>query len=252
MPQVWHRTGCGGGLSECPAASPFAIASQAFIRHTAANAAFGQLEDWTVSLAPYKLEFVSLAGGRRAGGASGRTTRCFSLLVKTSSLCVLLQGSERASEPSDPPPAPALGALRRNMARPAGFAGDDYAYSTVAAFKEAVAGVDVVIDETYFNDVRTSSLSTFFQLFNFSAADVASRRWPFLTNGRIFREDRTINDGTYSMGSTGMDWYESATTQPDVVLQDFVAALFPGAAPQFNATRWLRNLARVRLAGSCC
>lgn len=160
----------------------------AFVRHTEANALYGQAEDWQISFAPYKLEFVTLAGGR-------------------------------------------------NMARPAAagvppgakFVGDDLAFSSVAAWKAAVAGVDVVIDETYAPDARTFSYGTFFTLFNFTAADVtAGGRWPFLANGRVFREDRTINDGTYSRGITGMDW--RALSRARELAQSHDRAVAPAAA----------------------
>jgi len=75
----------------------------------------------------------------------------------------------------------------------------------LTAWKKAVQGASLLIDETFWNPPQNYTYSTFLRIFNFSAADIASGTWPFLTNNRIYRADKTIadyNDGDY----WGWDW----------------------------------------------
>jgi len=119
------------------------------------------------------------------------------------------------------------------------------AFSDAASARAALAGVSVLIDETpvWPGSPETYTLRTFLSNWGFTAADSASTTYPFLKNGRIFREDKTINDGGW--GSFGTDWFANSVSQPQVALADFLSVLYPGtaAAAAAGGTVWLRNLA---------
>ena len=131
------------------------------------------------------------------------------------------------------------------------------AFATAAAARAALAGVSVLLDETvvYPGSPETYTLRTFLDNWGFTAADAASGQYPFLKNGRIYREDKTINDGEW--GAFGTDWYANGVSQPQVALSDFLAVLYPGTpAAAAGGTTWLRNLAAaepfvVRTSAQC-
>lgn len=117
-------------------------------------------------------------------------------------------------------------------------------FATSAALRGALAGVTVLIDETvvYPGSPETYTFATFLSSYGFTASDATSGAYPFLTRNAIFREDKTINDGQY--GSFGTDWFANSISQPQAVLTDFLAVLYPAAdVASRHATTWLRNLA---------
>ena len=162
---------------------------------------------WQLSNATYKAQYVADAGGTLA---------------------------------AMPPPGGAVSYT--NWTNPATTA----SFETSAALRAALVGVDVLIDETliYPQSPETYSYASFLTSFGFTPADVSSGLYPFLTNGAVWREDKTLNDGTY--GFFGQDWFANGISQPQTALVDFRAVLFPSATSSAGAsTTWLRNLARA-------
>lgn len=177
-------------------------------RPVVAFAAYDQWSgEWQLSNASYKMQYVAAANGvlapMPAAGVNGVTYKDW----------------------TDPPTTAA--------------------FSDAASARAALAGVSVLIDETpvWPGSPETYTLRTFLSNWGFSAADVASSTYPFLKSGRIFREDKTINDGGW--GSFGTDWFANSVSQPQVALADFLSVLYPGtaAAGAAGGTVWLRNLA---------
>jgi len=117
-------------------------------------------------------------------------------------------------------------------------------FTNVTAFKAALRGVTVVIDETFATgSPQTYTWQSFLSTMAFTTSDLTSGVYPFLTASRIFRNDKSINDGAYG-GYYGLDWFASAVSQPQQVVNDFIAALYPTSVLARNSTtRWLRNIA---------
>ena len=117
-------------------------------------------------------------------------------------------------------------------------------FTNVTAFKAALRGVAVVVDETASNpgSPQTYTWQSFLGVMAFTPSDVSSGAYPFLTNSRVYRYDKAVNDGAY--GDYGMDWFANAVSQPQVVVTDFLSALYPTSpAARTSTTTWLRNLA---------
>lgn len=128
------------------------------------------------------------------------------------------------------------------------------AFSSAAAARAALKGVTVLIDETavWPGSPETYTMGTFMANYGFSAADAASGVYPFLSNGRVFREDKAITDGEW--GKFGTDWLANSVSEPQTVLSDFLTVLYPSASAP--GTTWLRNLAaaepfQVRTSAQC-
>lgn len=105
--------------------------------------------------------------------------------------------------------------------------------------KIALEGVNILVDETYAADPSLYSLATFLSNFNYTAEEINSL--PFADD--IYRVDKRLNSGKY--GAIGIDWFESAIANPDLVLLDFKSAIQPDYSQSENFdSRWLRNVAR--------
>jgi hypothetical protein len=78
--------------------------------------------------------------------------------------------------------------------------------AAVEAFQAAIANAAVLIDETYYADP--------------TGLDAAAVAAPFGTLAApVYREDGLLSE------ALGLDWFEGRFARPDVLLQDFVAAL---------------------------
>ena len=111
----------------------------------------------------------------------------------------------------------------------------------VTAFKALLVGVGVLIDETYYY-VPTTNYTLILSTLGFTAADIASGLYPFLTNSSVWRNDaREGYDGSD-------DWYESAVAEPDAVVADMLRLTGSNVpTPATSATEgylWFRNVAR--------
>jgi hypothetical protein len=143
--------------------------------------------------------------------------------------------------------AGALGALG---AAPGEFAPDDLVFSwgeggafptreaAHAAFLAALAGADVVVDETYAVDPTAYDLAAFeaaYDLGNATAAQRGALKW--LASGAIVRTDGLVSaDGS-------LDWFEGAFARPDEVLADAaraVRAVAAGTTAEETGFKWLR------------
>jgi hypothetical protein len=116
-------------------------------------------------------------------------------------------------------------------------------FTNVTAFKAALRGVQVLVDETPSNpgSPQTYTWQSFLGVMAFTPADLTSGAYPFLTSSRVLRYDKAVNNGAY--GDYGMDWFANAVSQPQLVVTDFLTALYPNTPTARNSTTWLRNLA---------
>lgn len=143
--------------------------------------------------------------------------------------------------------AAALAALG---AAPGEFAPDDLVFSwgeggafatreaAHAAFLTALAGADVVVDETYAVDPTAYDLAAFEAAYDLGDATAAQRdalKW--LASGAILRTDGLVSaDG-------GLDWFEGAFARPDEVLADAARAaraVVAGKTAEETGFIWLR------------
>ena len=118
-----------------------------------------------------------------------------------------------------------------------------YNSTSNAAFKAALVGVNVLIDETYYY-TPTNNYTLILTTLGFTPADIASGLYPFLSNSSVWRWDARL-----SYNSAGDDWYESAIAEPDAVLADFTRLVAPFTTtpittPFTPSYLWFRNVAR--------
>jgi len=92
--------------------------------------------------------------------------------------------------------------------------------------------IDIVIDETYY--LYGNTYSQFLQ----NVGLLPSSSYPFVKNNQVWREDRLqdINEG--------LDWFETALAEADVVLEDVIAIIHPELHNYNYQTIWFRNVAR--------
>ena len=105
--------------------------------------------------------------------------------------------------------------------------------------KAALVGIDAVIDETYgWGD--SYALDTFMTGFNFTAADVASGDYPFLSSMTLRHDALKVNHE--ESGSWGTAWFEDAIVRADMVLDDIASYLHPSLLPS-HSSRFFRDIA---------
>ena len=75
-----------------------------------------------------------------------------------------------------------------------------YPSSALSAFKAALRGVDILIDDSYFSPLTTNYTAVYTNL-GFNSSDLRSPLYPFLLNGAVWRDD-----GRDSYNSAGDDW----------------------------------------------
>jgi len=101
-----------------------------------------------------------------------------------------------------------------------------------AAFFEALAGVDVVVDEVYAPVPANYDLEAFLAAYGLAAdADL-----PFLKNRMVLRIDRTLSES-----KQGLDWFESRIARPEWALDGLAHVLY---GDQSRAARYFRNIAK--------
>ena len=115
-----------------------------------------------------------------------------------------------------------------------GFTCDD------AGLKAVLAGIDVVIDETYCN-CDTYAFSDFMANFGFSSAQTATD-YPFLN--KVLRTDRLMDQSDASGSITfGTAWFEDAIPRADISLDDLAFYLHPTLMPSTYDPSFFRNIA---------
>jgi len=96
-------------------------------------------------------------------------------------------------------------------------------------FLDHIAFADVLIDETY--NARTAQ-----DFFDWTGLN-GSSPYPFIQNTNVWRLDGLLSPAHSD------DWFESSFLEPDVVLEDFLHAVFPGYQPWHRPT-WFRAVLR--------
>lgn len=113
-----------------------------------------------------------------------------------------------------------------------------------AALNAVLKTVDILIDEIYTMNPMTYNISTLMGKLMITEA----AGYPFLTNKRVWREDRRIQKTSF-----GLDWYEGSLPQPQVVLQELLGILDPSRNHQHF---YFRNIAEaeglVELSSADC
>ena len=108
---------------------------------------------------------------------------------------------------------------------------------TDAELKAVLAGINVVIDETYHAD-NTYTNDMFVTKLNFSSAETAAV-YPFLNN-KVLRHDRLMVQSAVAFGSA---WHEDAIPRADIVVDDLASYFHPTLAPSGYVPRFFRNMA---------
>ncbi|KAF7728127.1 hypothetical protein EC973_006642 [Apophysomyces ossiformis] len=102
-------------------------------------------------------------------------------------------------------------------------------FTSADVFLQAIADVDVLIDETYIakdlNDV----------LNNYKITDQG--KYKFLKNKAVYREDGILTQ------TGGYDWFEAPMAMADALLEDVINAINPSAPSKDYQRHWLRNVA---------
>mmetsp|Transcript_1782 Transcript_1782/g.5178 ORF Transcript_1782/g.5178 Transcript_1782/m.5178 type:complete len:532 (+) Transcript_1782:252-1847(+) len=103
------------------------------------------------------------------------------------------------------------------------------------AFLGVLAGVDVLIDETYSFDPTSYNETAFLAEYGISAN--AARSLPALngTSNKVFREDGLVS------ATGGLDWFEGAIARPADVLEDLYGAL-TSSDPSAREFTWFRQV----------
>jgi len=102
-------------------------------------------------------------------------------------------------------------------------------------FHAVLQQADVVIDETYMQDITAKKIIEAYNI-----TDVS--KFKFIQNKALWRADRRINDRS----PTGDDWFEARYPEADVLLEDIIFALHPTYSglilnPRHSLT-WMRNM----------
>ncbi|XRB02872.1 putative extracellular protein TR9_065 [Pycnococcus provasolii] len=114
-------------------------------------------------------------------------------------------------------------------------------FPNATGVKEALKGVDCVIDETYAPDPRTYNVTHFLAKFDLELEGADLSDYPFLANKCVIRLDKRLGETKWGVG---MDWYESAVGHPDIVVKDLVSLIHDGAVSADYKTRYMRNIAK--------
>jgi hypothetical protein len=136
-------------------------------------------------------------------------------------------------------------AYKLELVEAAGGANPDYAtlgltFATSAEMKEALKGIDVLIDETYWYSPPDYTDQMFLDTFGFTAAEANSGDWPFLTNSMVYRLDGVISDFDYD--AYGHAFLEAGIPHPDILIGDLAAELYPDANIQGDGVGWMRDI----------
>ena len=108
---------------------------------------------------------------------------------------------------------------------------------TDAGMKAVLAGIDVVIDETFQSD-NTYTNDMFVSKLNFSSAETAAV-YPFLN--KVLRFDGLMSK--YNDWTWGNAWYEDAIVRADVTVDDLASFFHPTLMPSTYKPRFFRNIA---------
>jgi hypothetical protein len=102
-------------------------------------------------------------------------------------------------------------------------------FYNASSLLEAIADVDILIDETYIGSNLTDFMT------NYQITD--SSKFKFLTNKKVYREDGVLST------AGGYDWFEAPVAMADALLEDMINAVNPSAPTGDYSRTWLRNIA---------
>merc|ERR1740130_2395786 len=115
---------------------------------------------------------------------------------------------------------------------------------TDAGLKAALAGIDVVIDET--GGLADYALSNFMTNFNFSSA-MSATDYPFMN--KVLRHDRLMAPGTVDSWGTlyqGSADKEDGFVKVDAMLNDLASYIHPTLMPSTHQPYFVRNIAAAQ------
>eukprot|EP00756_Hemistasia_phaeocysticola_P023160 Hpha_TRINITY_DN15874_c1_g2::TRINITY_DN15874_c1_g2_i4::g.189988::m.189988 len=158
--------------------------------------------NYTISGAQYKQRYISDAGGVPHGVIAGTTS------------------------------STAIAGCR--------MSGSSYQCDTPAAFKTALTGVAMIIDESYEFDPAASGTDQFVTKYGITTADQNNTDFPFLVNNKVYRQDLTHADAR-SSGDKGLAWFETAVAFPNEVLSDIKRGLY-GEQETRCTRKYLRHI----------
>lgn len=121
--------------------------------------------------------------------------------------------------------------------------------SAGAAFKDALKDVHVLIDEMYLATPGNLTQASWMAAYYFTAEDITSGDYPFLTNDNVWRVDKAASQDDYEAKSNGLDWFERRMPFPQLVMEDMAYIMSPTTFPQYSETTFFRNVLKNEEVG---
>lgn len=115
-----------------------------------------------------------------------------------------------------------------------------YALDDNAGFKAALKGAQVVIDEHF--SATLVDRAAFLAKYNFTDEDITSGDYPFLTNDRLYRVDKSVGKDEYDAGYNPSNWLGDSMVNVDVTLADMAYIIQPEVFPEHSELTYFRNL----------
>jgi hypothetical protein len=166
----------------------------------------------TISTASYKMDFVKAAGGVTPAAAD------------LAAHCTPVYN-----------PNPNYSATSATSAADLALGYTNGFSCTDEGFKAALAGIDVVIDESSGDNTYTTA--KFGTEFNLTSAETAAMP-------KILRTDRLmVQSNAQGYATFGTAWFEDAIPRADITVDDLASYLHPTLMPSTYVPRFIRNIA---------
>jgi len=174
----------------------------------------GFSNDYVISLAKYKMQFVADAGALNVNKIDIQNA------LNSIAVTTTVSGDELSL------PFAAYGGNQSE---------------TATAFMAALSNVDVVIDESWVAVPRDYTFSSFLNTFFLDA----SSPLPFVANRKVFRTDGAIS------AANNWDWFESRVAKPEAFLADLIKAVHGESGSLRYLRNVAQNEEPRVLAGQC-